>query len=129
MKYYWKGAEVYPVPGQTYSTHWNCYFNQPTENGGHRRIIISIVPNELTTNQIATTEVEAKKVDAHLNINLASYTAIRDALGMGIGRTAPRTFIKNRPETGYIDFAQFKKLNEGLENINWEEIEKVIVFE
>lgn len=127
-KYYWKGVEVFPVPGQQFSTHWNCYYNQPTENGGSRRIIISIVPSEITFN--APVEVkEENKQPTTLNIDLATYTSIREALGSGIGRVAPKTFIRNRPDKGYKDFAQFRELNKELENVNWEELEKLLTFE
>lgn len=128
IKYYWKGIEVYSVPGQQFSTHWNCYYDQPTDNGGSRRIIISIAPSEITFNAPVEVKPEEKK-PVSLNINLATYTSIRDALGSGIGRVAPKSFIRNRPDGGYKDFSQFKELNKELENVNWEEIEKLLTFE
>lgn len=127
-KYYWNTIEVFPVPGQVFSTHWNCYYQQPTEDGGHRRVVISLAPEQISQSA-PVVDIKVESEQKLLNINLASFSTIREALGAGIGRVAPKTFIKNRPTDGYRDFADFKSLNKELDNVNWEEIEKKIVFE
>lgn len=126
-KHYWNTIEVFPVPGQQFSTHWNCYRNLPTEDGGSRRIIISIPPEEISSNFPSLETVKSEEL-VKLNINIATYSSIREALGVGIGRVTPKAFITNRPADGYKDFDELKSLNKNLVNINWEEVETKLAF-
>lgn len=125
-KHYWNTVEVFPVPGQQFSTHWNCYRNLPTEDGGSRRIIVSIPPEQISSDSPHVEET--KETELTLNINTATYSTIREMLGVGIGRVTPKAFISNRPTDGYKDIDEMKLLNKTLSNINWEEIEKKIAF-
>lgn len=130
-KYLWKGYEVELVPGQMFDTHWNVYWNQPTEDGGSRRILITVRPG------IDLTEVDAdsvitpvaaveKEPERKLAVNSATYSLIKEMFP-GIGRTAARAIVKNRPASGYADFEELVALNRET-GINWEELRTVVVF-
>jgi DNA uptake protein ComE-like DNA-binding protein len=133
IKYIYKGQEVELVPGQQYTSHWNVYYNQPTENGGSRRIIVTAIPGQ--TLQIVddtkpasptTTELD-DTIDNQLNINTSSFLVLRKHFP-GIGRVAPKKIVENRPDGGYKDFEELKELNKEL-NINWDELKDKLVFE
>lgn len=143
MPYFYKNQLVIPIEGQLFDTHWNCKLNV-----GGREIIVCAVPGvdlfehdvaptstpepitaeilPLHPNNSTSTAVEPKEGD-RLNINTANFSAIRKHMG-GIGRSAPKKLIDNKPEGGYRDFAHLKELNSDLQ-INWELVESVVVFE
>lgn len=141
MPYFYKNQPVEPIEGQLFDTHWNCRLNV-----GGRQVIVSCVPGvdlfeheasptpETTTAEVIpllpnnnpSTAVEPKAGDK-LNINTANFSSIRKHMG-GIGRSAPKKLIDNKPEGGYRDFAHLKELNSDLQ-INWELVESVVVFE
>lgn len=134
VKYFYKGQEVTLVPGQQYSSHWNVYYNMPTENGGSKQIIVTavvgenleIVDDSQSSTKEKTTSLSLNLAEA-LNINLAGYAAIRKAFP-GIGRVAPKAITQNRPDNGYENFNHFVELNKSL-NLNWEELKGKIIFE
>jgi len=142
MKYFYKGTEVQLVPGQQFSTHWNIYFNQPTENGGTIRRIVSGQPGkdiELRGDDEVAPQVEIEGLPKSLNIltvtptvepiniNTADFNSIRGALA-GVGRASVRTIIKNKPVNGYANFSQLVDLNSNVQ-AQWEIIEPLLKFE
>jgi len=135
-KYIYKGVEVEPIPGQQFSSHWNVWYDEPTEHDGKKRVKVSVVVGKdlevledgAVINLIPDITNAASPMDA-FNINLGTFSSIRVALP-GIGRTAARHLIKNRPADGYKDFEDIISLNsEDCKGLNWEEIKEVISFE
>jgi hypothetical protein len=144
MPYFYKGQPVELIESQLFDTHWNFWM----EVGG-RRIIgsgtpgidlfegdsppLTPIPSDnkaevlpLLPNASTSVEVQVKSGD-RLNINQANYSLIRKFMP-GIGRSAPKKLIDNKPEGGYRDFAHLKECNAELQ-INWDVVESVIVFE
>lgn len=141
-KYIYKGAEVQLVPGQQFNTHWNVFYNHPTENGGSIPRIASVQIGELqiidddavpekiqipdSFNPATMTESIQVKVAA-ININTADFNSLRSALP-GIGRNEVKAILKNKPSAGYADFSHLVDLNPTVK-VQWEPIEALVKFE
>lgn len=134
MKYYYKGQEISLVPGQQFSSHWNIYYNQPTENGGSRRVIVTVVPDKDLTmkaegdvEEVLETTTKTTVTTTGLNINSTTFMQFREAFP-GVGRVAAKAITQtNKPPEGYKDFDELKTINAAL-NINWEELKEAISF-
>lgn len=129
-KYIYKGQEVTLVPGQQFTTHWNVYYQQPTEHGGSKQVIICCQPGHDLQLVDDSAPVVADKPDVankEFNINSANFTMLRQHLP-GIGRVAPKTILNNKPQGGYKDFEHFTEVNKKL-NLNWEELKPILLFE
>ncbi|MGB6301095.1 MAG: hypothetical protein WBF90_33640 [Rivularia sp. (in: cyanobacteria)] len=132
MKHYWQGKEIILIPGQQFTSHWNCYYLQSTEDGNSKKITVAIRPDEVTTDNtkskiVALKEKFSNDVEVNsIDINKSTYTALKNAFP-SIGRTVARSIIRSRPKDGYEDFEQLKKINKDL-SINWEEIKTKVVF-
>ena len=139
-KYIYKGQEVQLVPGQQFSHGWYIYYNQPTEDGGSRKIqLLATPPGEPGANlqvvddDAVITSLEGGKKDEEIpnpesvNINQATFTELHKQLP-GIGRVAAKKVLANKPLSGYQDIEQFKELNREL-SINWDELAGILVFQ
>lgn len=131
-KYLWKGYEIELIPGQMFDSHWNVYWNQPTEDGGSRRVLVTVRPGidltEVDADSIATPSIEitSKESERKIAINTATFLLVKETFP-GIGRGAARAIIKNRPSSGYSSFEELMELNKEV-SINWEELKTVLVF-
>lgn len=137
MKYFYKGQPVELVPGGQFTSHWNIYYNQPTENGGSRRVIVTVTPTDLKSEEEVTSTSssakstllslteEAASSPQLLNVNTASFTSFVRAFP-GVGRVGAKAITQtNKPTNGYKDFDELKERNSNLQ-INWEELKGLI---
>lgn len=132
MQYFWQGKEIFLIPGQQFTSHWNCFYYQSTEDGNSKKVTVAVRPEEISNtlevdnviplNKEASPSIKVDKV----SINKSTYTEINKNFPM-IGRTTARTIIRNRPKDGYENFETMQKINKDL-SINWEELKDKVVF-
>ena len=132
MTYTWKGQTVELVPGQQFDTHWNIYYNQPTENGGSIKKIVCVNPGDIVTGsqqnkvveiaQSSSTDEEIS--DTSIKINEVSFLDLRKAFP-GLGRASCKAISDNKP---YSSFEELKSKNSSL-NVNWDILKEGILYE
>jgi hypothetical protein len=138
-KYIYKGQEVQLVPGQQFSHGWYIYYNQPTEDGGNKKVqVLATPPGEpganlrIVDDDTVITSLEGGKKNEEIpnpesvNINQVSFTEMHKSLP-GIGRAGAKKILANKPSSGYQDIEELKELNSDLA-INWDELKEVLVF-
>jgi hypothetical protein len=132
MTYTWKGQTVELVPGQQFDTHWNIYYNQPTENGGSIKKIVCVNPGDIVTGsqqnkvveiaQSSSTDEEISNTS--IKINEVSFLDLRKAFP-GLGRASCKAISDNKP---YSSFEELKSKNSSL-NVNWDILKEGILYE
>jgi hypothetical protein len=132
MTYTWKGQTVELVPGQQFDTHWNIYYNEPTENGGSIKKIVCVNPKDISSGanssnvlNIDKTSTEQKEITTEsLNINQISFLDLRKAFP-GLGRASCKAISDNKP---YSNFEELQSKNNTL-NVNWDILKEGLVYE
>lgn len=133
MTYTWKGQIVELVPGQQFDTHWNIYYNEPTENGGSIRKIVCANPKDVKSGDHKedkvvsinkTTETVEVGTVEKLNVNEISFLDLRKAFP-GLGRASCKTISDGKP---YRSFEELQAKNNSL-NVNWDILKEGLVYE
>jgi hypothetical protein len=130
--YIWKGQTVELVPGQQFDTHWNIYYNEPTENGGSIKKIVCVNPKDITSGNAPQNNVRSIVTEPSsgvseaqtININEVSFLDLRKAFP-GLGRASCKTISDNKP---YRNFEELQSKNSSL-NVNWDILKGSLVYE
>lgn len=135
MTYTFKGQTVELVPGQQFDTHWNIYYNEPSENGGSIKKIVCVNPKDIASGNTSNQSNQSNKVtnivqsteeveSVVLKINEISFLDLRKAFP-GLGRASCKAISDNKP---YKNFEELQSKNNAL-NVNWDILKEGLIYE